>query len=277
LECELAGSRGLSQVDVLVVDDPSPQHEHAWLVRARRAGRPCAAIHDCGIGSDAADVIVDGSVTVRPSRPGATGLSGPRFTVLDPQVIRARAARRRRRARRRQRVLIALGGGSHIFSVVRSLVDDIARRCPDASITVAAGFSQRNRPALGAARWIDRPDGLARDLAEADVAVVGGGMTLYESCAIGVPTVAIAVVPAQCAAIEAFAARHAAIDAGRLSEKRLVVTRAGAGVARLLRDVSARRLSFSAGRRLVDGRGVFRIAAQLRLLAAAAAARSGRA
>jgi spore coat polysaccharide biosynthesis predicted glycosyltransferase SpsG len=278
LGCHLAGRRALSQVDLLVVDDPSPRSAHDWLVRAKRAGTSAATIHDLGIGSRAADLIIDGSVTARPRRGRAITLRGPRFTVLDLRVASARAERRRRRTSDRGRVLIALGGGSYIFSVVQPLVDDIARRCPGATITVAAGFCRQTRTALGAARWIDRPDGLVRDLAKSDVAVVGGGVTLYEACAIGVPTVAIAVVPAQRAAVAAFARRGAVIDAGALAEQGMVVSKAGAAVARLLRDASARRRSSSAGRRLIDGRGAIRIAARFRALAATAASRrSGRA
>jgi UDP-2,4-diacetamido-2,4,6-trideoxy-beta-L-altropyranose hydrolase len=276
LGCDLVTGRALSRHDVLIVDDPSPRHAHAWLLRAKRAGRPSATIHDLGIGSRAADLIVDGSVTASRPHRGATALCGPRFVVLDPRVIDARAARSRRPVTERRRVLIALGGGSHVFSMVRPLVDDIARRCPRAIISVAAGFSAHARPSLGAARWINRPDGLARDLSQSDVAVVGGGLTLYEACAIGVPTVAIAVVPAQRSAIEAFAARKAAVDAGASPEKRIAASRAACGVARLLLDASAHRRSALAGRRVIDGRGAYRVAAKLRLLAASAVSRGSR-
>ena len=276
LGCDLAGRDALSHITLLIVDDPSPRHARAWLLRAKRAGRASATIHDLGIGSRAADLIVDGSITTRSPRGAAAGLCGPRFAVLDPRVVHARARRRRRGAPRRPRVLIALGGGAHGFSVVQPLVGDIARRCPGVRIEVAAGFSRHRRPSIGSARWIERQDGLARDLAESDVAVVGGGVTLYEACAIGVPAVAISVVPTQRVAIEAVAARRAAIDAGALSDREAAVSRAGAAVAGLLRDGSARRHGSSAGRHLVDGRGAFRIAARFRVLARAAARRNSR-
>ena len=275
LGCEVADRRSWRDTDILVVDDPSPRHAQAWLLRAARAGRPSATIHDLGIGSHAADLIVDGSVNARPSRQGGAALFGPRFAVLDPRVIQARAWRRHRLSAHR-RVLIALGGGAHVFSVVRSLVQDIARRCPGASIAVVAGFAGHARPRIGAARWIDRRDGLARELAASDVAVVGGGLTLYEACAIGVPAVAIAVAASQRPTVEAFAARRAAIDAGSLSHQAIAVSRAGAAVARLLREPSARRRSSSAGRHLVDGQGALRVAARFRRLAVASAARGSR-
>lgn len=271
LGCDLAEGTALSRIDLLIVDDPSPRHAHTWLLRAKRVGRPAATICDLRIGSRAADLVVDGRVTARQSRRGGSALLGTRFTVLDPQVARARAERRPHRAARRPRVLIALGGGSYIFAVVQPLVDDIARRCPGVVITVAAGFCPQTRLPLRGARWIDRPDGLTRDLAASDVAVVGGGVTLYEACAIGAPAVALAVVPAQRAAIRAFAARGAVIDAGALADGALAVGRTAAAVAGLLGDTPARRRRSTAARRLIDGRGALRVAARMRSLARNAA------
>jgi hypothetical protein len=164
------------------------------------------------------------------------------------------------------RVLIALGGGAHVVSLVPPLVLEIARRCPGARISIAAGFSGGSRPSLGGARWIDRLDGLAWDLARSDVAVVGGGVTLYEACAVGIPVVAVSVVPAQRTAIEAFAAQGAVIDAGALPNL-LVVDRAAAAVNMLLDDRVARHRLSAAGTRLIDGRGAIRFAARLRSLA----------
>ena len=46
-------------------------------------------------------------------------------------------------------------------------------------------------------RWIAAPTVSADALATASVAVVAGGVTLYEACALGTPAVALAVVPAQ--------------------------------------------------------------------------------
>jgi len=268
---ELASGPGLSGVDVAIVDDPSPRHADAWLIRAKRVGIATATIHDLGVGGTMADLVVDGHVSAQPTRKETVGgtitrLYGPRFAVLDPRIVVARAKRRVRRRLATPRVLVALGGGSHVVSLVAPLVLDIARRCPGARISIAAGFSGGARPPLGAARWIDRPDGLVWDLARSDVAVVGGGVTLYEACAVGIPVVAVSVVPAQRAAIEAFATKGATIDAGALPNP-LTVDRAGAAVATLLADRFVRHRISAAGKRLIDGRGAFRFAARLRSLA----------
>ena len=106
---------------------------------------------------------------------------------------------------RTPRVLVALGGGSHVKGVAQHLADAIYAVCPRAEILVASGFSRGRRKPLRHARWLSTTDGLASALRECDVAVVAGGVTLYEACALGVPAVGLAVVPAQRRAIRAFA------------------------------------------------------------------------
>jgi UDP:flavonoid glycosyltransferase YjiC (YdhE family) len=153
--------------------------------------------------------------------------------------------------------------------VAPHLVAEVARRCPRAVIHVASGFARAtHRPLPGGARWITRRNGLARDLAACDVVVTAGGVTLYEACAIGAPTVAIAVVPEQRPAIAAFAARGAVIDAGELAGGDLTLRCAATAVTQLLRDHVARRRCSLLARRLVDGLGAHRVAARLQELAA---------
>jgi hypothetical protein len=162
-------------------------------------------------------------------------------------------------------VLIALGGGVHVFAVARRLVAAIREQCPGARIRIAPGFSRRRRPAVPGARWLT-PGGLIGPLATCDVAVLAGGVTLYEACALGAPIVCVAVVRGQRPAIKAFARRGAVLDAGGPGALGVTVGRAAAGVARLLHDRPAGRRAASAARRLVDGDGAGRVARRIRAL-----------
>jgi len=280
LGCELTrpDARRLRTIDLVVVDDPSPRHAADWLRRARRAGAPTATIHDLGVGSRAADLIVDGSITHLDARCSPRTLRGPRFTVLDSRVAGAREARGRRRTSPGQSrvplILVALGGGSHVQRLAPALAAEIARRCPHATIRIARGFTPCAPPALPAgARWMTRHNGLARDLVACDVVVTAGGVTLYEACAIGAPAVALAVVPGQRPAVAAFAARGAVVDAGALDAGVVTLRRAAAAVAQLLGDPAARRRCSRLARGLVDGLGAARVADRLQALARQAAER----
>jgi spore coat polysaccharide biosynthesis predicted glycosyltransferase SpsG len=101
-------------------------------------------------------------------------------------------------------------------------------------------------------------------MARASVAVVGGGVSLYEACAQGVAAVGVPVVPAQRPTVAAFVKRGAArgVTRGRVSARSVA-----AECAALLTDEAMRRHTARMGRRLIDGRGAFRAAAAVSRLA----------
>ena len=265
-----AGIRTLDPA-LIVVDDPSRAHAAAWVRRARRLGVPVASIHDLGIGHVESDLVIDGSIATSRSTEAAglgrtkpPALSGPPYAILDPAVL---DARRRGRRPVPHRVLIALGGGAHVYAVAARLSNAIAAKIPDAEIHVARGFSVPRRPAsLERASWVSAPGGLAAELSEATVAVVGGGVTLYEACAIGVPVVAMAVTPAQHFTVRGMVCRGAAMDGGRPPIDAQVIQRAAEAAATLMRHDEARRRQSHAATQAVDGRGAFRVADRLRRL-----------
>lgn len=249
------------QPHVLVVDDPSAAAARPWVSAARRRGIPVATIHDAGLARVSADLVIDGSVRTAPSA-DATRLFGPRYAVIDPGLAALGAGRRATAGR----VLVAVGGGAHVFSQVPAVVAALARRVPGLDIQVASGFtSPRRRPALPAGRWL-APGQLGRALADAHVAIVAGGITAYEACALGVPAVAVSVVPAQQPTVRALARRGAAVDGGSLGAAGAAGRVAGR-TSRLLAAPAAQRRLAAHGRRLVDGRGAVRVAVALRALA----------
>jgi UDP-2,4-diacetamido-2,4,6-trideoxy-beta-L-altropyranose hydrolase len=267
--------------DVLVVDDPSITAVRTWVRRACRVGVPVATIHDLGIAAIDSDLMIDGSVQPARGVDGRCGsLRGPLYTILDPRV---RAARERLTRPVPRRVLVALGGGRR-SAIAARLARAIAARAGDVDIRVASGFTGGRRlPALTSATWIDSRNGLAGELSSSSVAVLAGGVTLYEACALGVPSVAVALNSAQHVTIRALARRGATLDAGSVASgfgrkgtaATSTVARVAREVERLIGDPAARRRMATAGRRLVDGRGAARVAARLRRLPADVAGKIG--
>jgi spore coat polysaccharide biosynthesis predicted glycosyltransferase SpsG len=267
----LAGApASLTGADLLVVDDPSLKEGRPWIARARRAGVPSVSVHDCVDAHDA-DLVICGSIGVGEIHSAGTVLNGPEFYLLDRRIRLALRKRWTRTDSRPLRVLVALGGGQHVRRVAQELVLALRRHAGDVAISVAAGFSRGRRPALRGARWLSARKGLTKALVDCDVAVVAGGVTLYEACALGTPAVALAVVPAQRRAIVEFAARGAVIDAGQVSG--VNVNRAARSVARLLGDEQRRRATAGRARQLVDGLGAQRAAEQIRAMLARGARR----
>lgn len=252
----------------LIVDDPSDRHAGAWVRWAQRHGILAVGVRDLGLGQVPADLIVDGSV--RPHRrtygspASRKALVGSAFALLDPDIVRWRA--RRADSVERDRVLIALGGGSHVLALAGQLSDAVRRVAPGARIRVAAGFqAASHRLAWSGAEWVSAPQGLGEELARATVAILAGGVTLYEACAVGTPVVAVALNAPQAITIQAMAQAGVAID-GRSAWDARSAVRVAAHVEHLLAHERSRRRLGAAGRVLVDGRGVFRVADHLRCL-----------
>jgi hypothetical protein len=244
---------------LLVVDDPNEAAADAWVRTARQHGCPVVGIVDAGIGTRNADLVIDGSAA-RPVRglPSGRTLRGPRYAVIDPA-----AAIRRARARTRDRVLITLGGGRRTGYALR-LAQAIVADSLNARVFVAGGFAGAPPPGVPPrVRWLGPQRSLVRWLEAASVAVVAGGITLYEACALGTPTIAAPVVEAQRPAVGALA-RLGAVIAPEWPAVPPDPILVAARVRMLLARRAVRTPLARKARRAVDGQGAFRVAAILR-------------
>ena len=250
---------------VLVVDDPIASDARRWIASARRFGCRVVTVHDLGLGAREGDLVVDGSIVVR--RGGAplrTFLSGPRFALLDPVYASPLRAVRHPRA---PRVLVALGGGPRAL-LGHAIALAVHREMPWASIRIAGGFAVNHQHSVrNRITWTGPLDGLAGELTACDVAVVGGGVSLYEACARGVAAVGVPVVVPQRPTVRGFVAAGAALgDAGSAPE----AERVARDVVRLLRQPALRAALAGQGRTLVDGGGAGRVAEAIRQLVGSA-------
>lgn len=201
--------RGLA-TDLVIVDDPSTAEVAAWVRRARGARLPVVAIRDLGADGAGADLVIDGTF-VPESSDLAPELRGPAYALLDPVIA---VLRDQRLARHPHRALVALGGGTY----VRQLGVDLARRIrhlsADLHVDLAPGFAPGRLPALPAGcRWIER-HAVRRALATTGVAVVAGGITLFEALALGTPTVTLALNDGQLVTTRQASALGIVADAG---------------------------------------------------------------
>jgi spore coat polysaccharide biosynthesis predicted glycosyltransferase SpsG len=103
-------------------------------------------------------------------------------------------------------------------------------------------------------------------MARADLAITGGGSTVYESAYLGLPSILLELADNQAAVCRAMDAAGTARFAGRASQLNAIAL--GQMVARLLSNPDERRAMSQAGQSLVDGQGAERVAAALESLAA---------
>jgi spore coat polysaccharide biosynthesis predicted glycosyltransferase SpsG len=284
--------------ELVVIDDPDAAASLRALALCRRLGARVASVHDLAIATIPSDVAIDGSIVRRGPLDAAASLTGPRYAILDPTIasLAAASARDGARALPREaspRVVVSLGGGPRRALGLR-IAHAVKRAHPSADVIVAGGFAARARPAARLSsssssspatvarlartpvvRWLPSPDAFRPELARADVAVLAGGVTLYEAAALGVAAVALAVVPAQTPTVRGFAARRAVLNAGGVADGRSAAAATAIAAAvtrrvtRLLGDERLRRRIARRARGLVDGRGAWRVASALRELVTA--------
>ena len=235
---------------VLIVDDPQAGHGQAWVEAATRRQLPVVSLHDLGLARVASTIAVDGSVTSPANGwPAARTLRGLPYVVIG-------RPRRARMSGDVRRVLVSLGGGPR-RTLTSAIVGELVRSHPGIEVLVT-----QQCEAVGAdrVRHVTATSGLAPWLARVDVAIVGGGVSLYEAVAAGVPAVAIPIVAAQRPTIRGFAVRRLAVDAGGpVAPIRLVARRVARRFARLVEDVELRRAMHVEGPRAIDGRGAQRV------------------
>ena len=266
LGCRIVSGAGTSRLRalapaLLVVDHPNPRAGGPWIREARRLGIPTASIHDLGIAPCESDCSIDGSVA-----PGPMDLAGLEYAIVDPRVRRVRRDGRRLGP---PIVLVAFGGG-HQRRLARAVARAVVARRPDVAVRIACGFGSAKRAPAGAGiTLVARKASLADEYRGATVAVLAGGVSLYEACVVGVPAIGVSIVPAQRPAVAGLAHRGALIDGAAASSGHSVAGTADR-IARLvceLLDAPARQRSLArTARRLIDGRGIERVAAALRRL-----------
>jgi len=262
---------------LLVIDDPSRTAALPWLRAARRAGVPVASLHDVGVAPIASDLAVDGSLGARRvdglGRAAAACRLGPAYAVLSPAL--ARLGRRLRPSAARPSLLVGLGGGEQAVAglrVARQLRAGLDRRpgLSRARVLLSLGLGSAGSAAaraLPAGIDLVSPAAFRAALAQATVAVVAGGTTLYEACALGTPVVAVPVVSGQATTVRRFV--RAGLVAVPKPPSAAAVGRAGWGEAAaraaldLLADEPRRAELSRRGRRVIDGAGGARVAAAI--------------
>jgi len=211
------------------------------------------------------DVVVNGNLyaprLVYRVAPHTLVLAGSRYAILLPEFADSPERPVRSRV---ENVLITLGGGDE-SGLTPALLGAVARAVPQAAIDAVLGpmappgLDGATAAAAARARVHRAPASLRTLMLQADLAVTGGGQTLYELAAMGVPAVTIELAQNQRLNIEGLAALGGTVPAGRASAPDLA-SRVGGLVAQLDGDPARRQAMARAGRGALDGRGAGRVA-----------------
>jgi UDP-2,4-diacetamido-2,4,6-trideoxy-beta-L-altropyranose hydrolase len=247
----------------------------AYLERLRRAGPrvvvlddlcrwpfPCHLVVNSGLGAESLPYV---------SSSGDTEfLLGVAYAPLRPEIG---GGVRLDGTRERPRILVVFGGADlagltpaavRALEHVPGLLDVVAVVGP-----FATNGAEVESAALASRHEVDvrhSPERFHELILGSDAALTAGGGTLVELVAAGTPAIAVEIAANQRRGIEALAAAGAAVSAGHADEPGLE-RRLCRLMTELLADPERRRALGEAGRALIDGRGVERIAARIAALA----------
>ncbi|HZP14825.1 MAG TPA: GNAT family N-acetyltransferase, partial [Nocardioides sp.] len=230
--------------------------EAAWVVldgydlgqdeqrRVKEAGRRLLVIDDHGSqGGYEADIVLDHNLDATPASyhrigPDTELLLGAEYVLLRREFAGAASPSIPPEARR---LLVLLGG-----SPPDGLVETVASAVASSGLDV---------------RQLDGSTEVAVAMAAADLALAGAGVTAWELCAMGIPSLLVVVAPNQLPVAAALHRVEAAVSLGEASA--LNADRLGAELRSLAQDPDRRRHLSTNGRRLFDGRGARRVVARL--------------
>jgi spore coat polysaccharide biosynthesis predicted glycosyltransferase SpsG len=246
------------------------QNDPAYLRSVRLFGSFVVTIDDAGPAAREADIAINPLYHA----PGA--LTDPGFVMLREEFRTAHA--HGKAVREGVKTLLVLQGGSDTYGFTPSIVRGIAAARSRAQCTVVIGRGFRHDAELASAvadvdlavDVVRNPPHISQLMAAADVAITAGGLSMFELCCVGTPSIVVCgeLFEEETATRleQAGAVRHLGFG-GHLS---------GADLARafdaLAADPSRRRAMSDRGRELVDGRGCERI---VELVVARCAAATG--
>ena len=245
-----------------------------YLRRLTEAGRPVVAIDDLADRELPVALVVNCTVgmaagTYRSTSP-ARLLLGPTYALLRPEFAEEPS---RSFPVHVGTVLLTLGG-SDPANLMPRLMRWIAAELEPVQLNVVAGplsddlnEIKTEAAAIGPRALVhQQPDDMRGLMLNADLAVSGGGQTLYELAATATPTVAIRLADNQTSNLVGFEAARVLTWAGDAQEGDLEA-KVRAHLRRLAKNPQERAAMAAAGRSLVDGRGAGRVAAAVAELA----------
>jgi UDP-2,4-diacetamido-2,4,6-trideoxy-beta-L-altropyranose hydrolase len=252
--------------DWLVVDHYALDSHWEQVLRSR-CGR-LLVIDDLADRPHACDILLDQSApAVGVSRYKALVpepcllLEGPRYALLRTEFSQACLARRHDKLKR---LLIFFGGSDLDNETGKAVLGVRNAALPGLIVDVVIGASNPHKQALQTlcatlpgARVHSRGADMARLMLRADLAIGAGGVTLWERCSLGLPSIVLSCADNQNPACEHAAAAGAILYMGHATQ--VTSERLGQAVAVLDAAPSLRAHLSTLSRGLVDARGTQRL------------------
>jgi spore coat polysaccharide biosynthesis predicted glycosyltransferase SpsG len=231
---------------------------YEYMAELKRLGVFAVNFDDTGRGGALADILVDAFVPEEKGEEDLQHYFGPKYLILRDRF----AEHKKSGIQKNVKKICLMPGGTNAGSIMEKLITWI-QELPDAyEIYVMAGASTDNEPALYSSRknsvymirdWDSGPE----ILAQSDISITSGGISMCESCASGIPTMSVAQVEHEISNILFFSKYNAVHPLGaahNLSKE--VFLRS---FLKLKKSYSLRKALSLSGMKLVDSQGKQRV------------------
>jgi len=204
------------------------------------------------------------------SRGGTRLLLGPDYFIFRQEFVKAAGAGREIKKDARN-ILITMGGSdpSNLTLRIASVLAGLNRTSLNLRIVIGMGYSESVKPELesilagyrGNYELITGSDNMADLMLWADLAIIAGGLTKYETAVTGTPSIIISSSEREAAMCEEFGRGGSALHLGHISEtSEADIAKA---IEKLLEDDILRTQMAKRGKEMVDGKGVERVISEI--------------
>jgi spore coat polysaccharide biosynthesis predicted glycosyltransferase SpsG len=219
-------------------------------------------ITDLGLSRQVVDVTIDSSIVkLFPYDADESGahhlLDGPDYAILHARFRHFNRIKRKYR-KEIKNVFICFGGGV-TYRRLRKIVELLS--CHRYNIKLAPGFSLKKhnlktlRRIYPGIRFVGDTDNLARSFFEADVALITTGVAAYEAAAAGTPALYVHYHDEQKSVAKSFENKNIGLEISNIDDLLDVDL-----IGKINQLTAEKRIDMgNNGKKLVDGKGVFRI------------------
>lgn len=194
---------------------------------------------------------------------------GPKFMVLNS--LYAKLHKKKSRTHKVvKNVLISFGGSDPDNLTLKTLqsLEDVFPEKVDVNVILGPSYKKEDTlsefMADDSFSFHTEVDGLSDFISAADLAIVGGGITMFECLCLGTPSIVIAENKAQAKNARRMV-KYEAVEylgvGGKISVKKIMRK-----VTALVDDADERERLASAGRNAIDGKGIFRVLEEIEKL-----------
>lgn len=225
----------------------------------QRHDKKVVTLDDNGSGAEEADLVINAIIDSDKLHKNKY-YYGSEYIVLNKNFSYY-STKKKNISKRVSRVLLSFGGSDPENIVLKALLE--LREFVGVEKTIILGSAYSNERIYDLVKYIPNCNilknisNMGEVLHNSDICLISGGITLYESMAVGVPAVVICQVDHQTITAARFAERGAVINLGL--SKELNIGQVYKTVSFLISNPGVRESMSYNGRKLIDGQGLFRV------------------